>query len=186
MTDQLEKTGRSAQETALVIWKVMSVGPIAFFLWLLVIGLLLLFASYGIGPDFANPQSDGTMIVLAIVIELIAGLPPILAIILGEIMGAIVANRNRDRLAGTVFESHATSAIRTCWIMFAGFGATIFLMLALLAIPNIGAVGFGVGGVLLMLATLPLLFLWKSFRVFRGWRRAKEGRPIADHPTRWS
>lgn len=185
MTYELQETARSPRETALFIWKAMSVGPIAFFLWILVIGLLLLLASLDIGPDFSDPPSD-KMVVIAIVVELIAGLPPIFAIILGEIMGCVVASRNRDRLAGTDLESHATSAVRTCWIMFAGFALAIFLLFLLSTVPHINAVGFGVGGIFILMAIMPLLFLWKGFRVVRGWRRAKEGKPVADHPTRWS
>jgi uncharacterized membrane protein len=185
MTAALQETAKTPQDTALSIWKAMSIGPIAFFLWLLVLGLLLLFASLGVGPDFSDPPSD-KMAALAVLVELVAGLPPIFAIILGEIMGVVVAYRNRERLAGTAFESHATSAVRTCRIMFAGVGLAIFLMLLLFSVPNINAVGFGVGGFFILAAILPLLFLWKGVRVFRGWRRAREGKPIADHPTRWS
>jgi uncharacterized membrane protein len=185
MTAGVLKAEKTPQETALFIWKAMSVGPIAFILWLLVLGLLLLFASLGIGPDLSDPPS-GKMVVIAILVEFLAGLPPILAIILGEIVGVIVSYRNRDKLAGTEFESHATSAVRTCRIMFAGFSLAIFLLLLLFNVPHIDAVGFGVGGIFILLAILPLLFLWKSFRVFRGWRRAKEGKPVAEHPTRWS
>ncbi len=185
MTAEFQETGKSPQETALFIWKAMSVGPIAFTLWLLVIGILLLFASLGIGPDLSDPPF-GKLVVLAILVELVAGIPPIVAIILGEIMGVVVAYRNRDKLAGTDFESHATSAVRTCRVMFAGFALAIFLLLLLFSVPHIDAVGFGVGGVFILLAILPLLFLWKGFRVFRGWRRAKEGKPVTDHPTRWS
>ncbi len=185
MTDLVLKAEKSPQERALFIWKAMSVGPIAFILWLLVIGLLLLFASLDIGPDLSGPPSN-KMVVMGVLVELVAGLPAIFAIILGEVMGMIVAFRNRDKLVGTEFESHATSAVRTCWIMFAGFGLAILLILLLLTVPNINAVGFGVGGIFILLAILPLLFLWKGVRVFRGWRRAKEGKPITDHPTRWS
>lgn len=84
-----------------------------------------------------------------------------------EIVGVIVAYVKRDDLAGTPYESHATSAIRTFWITLIGVA---------LSIP-LSVVGIGV-------VTLIALGLWSLFRIIRGLIRAIDGRPI-DHPTGW-
>jgi uncharacterized membrane protein len=86
---------------------------------------------------------------------------------IGGIVGLIVAYLKRPDVAGTAFESHLTSAIRTFWI---GLVAAI--------------VGFvlsfvGIGFVLLI-----AVGIWSLFRAVRGLLRALDGKPIAD-PTGW-
>lgn len=171
MANELQEGGTSPQRSATIIWAIMSLGPVAFCLSLLMFGLELLAASQGWSTDM---PSD------------LAIFGPIWAVVIAEIVGVIVAYVKRGDVVGTPFESHATSAIRTFWIMAAGFAVSLSLCLMLLMIPNIGAIGFGAGGMFIMLATLPILFIWKMFRVVRGLRRAMGGEPVADHPTRWS
>jgi len=74
--------------------------------------------------------------------------------------------RRRD-LAGTPFESHMTSAIRTFWItLIVGILGCVLILVA---------VGFIILG---------LLCLWHLFRVIRGLIRAIDGQPIVD-PAGW-
>jgi uncharacterized membrane protein len=84
-----------------------------------------------------------------------------------SIVALIIAYVKRRDLAGTPFESHMTSAIRTFWISL--IVGVIGLVLTLVGI------GFVVLG---------LLALWHLFRVIRGLVRALDGEPIAD-PTGW-
>jgi uncharacterized membrane protein len=86
---------------------------------------------------------------------------------LASIIGVIIAYVKRGDLAGTPFESHMTSAIRTFWISLVV--GIIGLLLALVV------VGFIVLG---------LLALWQLFRIIRGLVRAIDGQPIAD-PAGW-
>jgi uncharacterized membrane protein len=86
---------------------------------------------------------------------------------LASIIGVIIAYVKRGDLAGTPFESHMTSAIRTFWISL--IVGIIGLLLALVV------VGFIVLG---------LLALWQLFRIIRGLVRAIDGQPIAD-PAGW-
>jgi uncharacterized membrane protein len=83
------------------------------------------------------------------------------------IAAVIIAYIKRDDLAGTPFESHMTSAIRTFWI-------------SLIA----GLIGFVLAFVGIGFIILGLLVLWQLFRVIRGLVRALDGAPIAD-PTGW-
>lgn len=172
------------QKIAQHIWKMMSIGPLVFLFWLLAIGLFLLYVSYADGSKEALGAAEETP-PGAMAVEIALWLAP-LSVIVSEIIGVRAAYARRDALAKTPFESHAVSAIRTFWIMVWGFAATLCLSFMLLAIPNIGAVGFGVGMVFIMLAAVPLLFVWNGVRVFRGWRRACEGKPVSDDPTRWA
>ena len=94
-------------------------------------------------------------------------LASILSVALTSIIGVIIAYIKRRDLAGTPYESHMTSAIRTFWITLI-----------------VGIVGFvllivGVGAII-----LGLLALWHLFRVVRGLIYAIDGRPIAD-PAGW-
>ena len=73
----------------------------------------------------------------------------------------------RGELAGTPFESHMTSAIRTFWISLIGGIISAVLMLV--------AIGFIIWVV---------LAVWQIFRVIRGMIRALDGRPIED-PAGW-
>jgi uncharacterized membrane protein len=83
------------------------------------------------------------------------------------IVGLVIAYVKRGELAGTPFESHMTSAIRTFWISLIGFLAG-----ALLLIVGIGFIIWAVVAV------------WQIFRVIRGIIRAIDGRPIED-PAGW-
>jgi uncharacterized membrane protein len=83
------------------------------------------------------------------------------------IVGLIIAYVKRGELAGTPFESHMTSAIRTFWISLIGgiIGAVLLVV----------GIGFIIWAV---------LAVWQIFRVIRGMVRAIDGRPI-DDPTGW-
>jgi uncharacterized membrane protein len=83
------------------------------------------------------------------------------------IVGVVIAYMKRDELAGTPFESHMTSAIRTFWISLIGSIISGVLMFVL--------IGF---------ALAALLFVWQLFRIIRGMVRAVDGRPI-DNPAGW-
>ena len=83
------------------------------------------------------------------------------------VVGLIIAYVKRDELAGTPFESHMTSAIRTFWIsLIVGVIGTVLLIV-------------GIGFII-----LAALFVWHIFRIIRGMVRAVDGRPI-DNPTGW-
>lgn len=83
------------------------------------------------------------------------------------IVGLIIAYVKRGELAGTPFESHMTSAIRTFWISL--IGGIIGVVLSIVGI-----------GVIILVA----LAVWQIFRVIRGMVRAVDGRPI-DDPQGW-
>jgi uncharacterized membrane protein len=83
------------------------------------------------------------------------------------IVGVIIAYAKRAELAGTPFESHMTSAIRTFWISLIAF-----LIGGLLLVVGIGFVIW------------VALAVWHIFRVIRGMIRAIDGRAIED-PTGW-
>jgi uncharacterized membrane protein len=83
------------------------------------------------------------------------------------IVAVIIAYLKRGDLAGTPFESHMTSAIRTFWISLI-----------------VGIIGFVLVFVGIGFVILGLLALWQLFRVIRGLVRALDGAPIAD-PTGW-
>jgi len=83
------------------------------------------------------------------------------------IIGVIIAYVKRGELAGTPYESHMTSAIRTFWIsLIVGVVGTILLVV-------------GIGFII-----LAALAVWHIFRVIRGMVRAIDGRPI-DDPAGW-
>jgi uncharacterized membrane protein len=83
------------------------------------------------------------------------------------IVAVIIAYVKRGDLAGTPFESHMTSAIRTFWISL-----IVGIIGVVLAFVGVGFIILG------------LLALWQLFRVIRGLVRALDGEPIAD-PTGW-
>ncbi len=83
------------------------------------------------------------------------------------IVGVIIAYVKRGDLAGTPFESHMTSAIRTFWISLI-----------------VGIIGIVLAFVGIGLIILVLLAVWQLFRAIRGLVRALDGAPIAD-PTGW-
>lgn len=83
------------------------------------------------------------------------------------IIGVIIAYVKRPDLAGTPFESHITSAIRTFWItLIVGIIGSVLIVV-------------GIGFIILI-----LLALWYLYRVLRGLIRAIDGQPIPD-PTGW-
>ncbi len=86
---------------------------------------------------------------------------------LAGIVGVVIAYVKRGDLAGTPFESHMTSAIRTFWITLI-----------------VGIIGFVLAFVGIGFIILGLLALWQLFRTIRGLVRALDGRPI-DDPTGW-
>jgi uncharacterized membrane protein len=86
---------------------------------------------------------------------------------LASIIGVIIAYVKRGELAGTPFESHMTSAIRTFWI-----GLIVGIIGFVLILIGIGLIVLG------------LLALWQLFRIIRGLIRAIDGQPIAD-PAGW-
>jgi uncharacterized membrane protein len=83
------------------------------------------------------------------------------------IVGVVIAYVKRGELAGTPFESHMTSAIRTFWISLIG-----------------GIIGALTTVILIGFLILGVLALWQIFRVIRGMIRAVDGRPI-DNPQGW-
>ncbi|WP_196259463.1 DUF4870 family protein [Pelagibacterium limicola] len=83
------------------------------------------------------------------------------------LVGLILAYLKRDELAGTAFESHAVSAIRTFWIGLVA--ALVGLVLTIVLI-----------GPLVMLAVAA----WFLFRSVRGLVLAIDSKPIAD-PQGW-
>lgn len=76
------------------------------------------------------------------------------------LVGAILAYAKRPELTGTPAESHMTYAIRTFWVTVA---VTIFGV----------AAPFDLSGIVF----LPLM-IWQLIRIFRGFLRAVDGRPI--------
>jgi uncharacterized membrane protein len=172
MTCELPESGTNARARTIVLWGLMLLGPVAFFLSLMSIGVWLLGMGFGWWGASDTPPSD--YVIFA----------PAIAVVLAEISGGLVASAKSGSLRGTPFESHANSLTRTFWIMVAGFAVSICLAFSLLLVPNIEAAGFGVGALFIALFTLPLFFIWKTFRAIRGLRRAVAGQPIADIPAR--
>ena len=82
--------------------------------------------------------------------------------------------KRRD-LAGTPYESHVTSAIRTFWISLLVGLVALALLIAGFAFPPLAVIG---GCIAL------LLLLWQAFRGIRGFIRAIDGDPISN-PTGW-
>jgi uncharacterized membrane protein len=83
------------------------------------------------------------------------------------IAGLIIAYMKRDAFAGTPYQSHMVSAIRTFWIS--------------LVVGLIGLVLVIVGvGIFILIA----LAIWTIFRCVRGLVRAINGQPI-DDPEGW-
>ena len=76
--------------------------------------------------------------------------------------------------------------IEIAWPLMGGACLTLGLIHLLVAIPNINAIGFGVSLMAIFAVTVPAIFIWQSFRIRRGLRRAREGKTVADNPTRWS
>ena len=88
-------------------------------------------------------------------------------VFLTMVVGVIIAYVKRRDLAGTAFESHMTSAIRTFWISVIG---SIFAYVLTLVL---------IGFVLIF-----VVVIWLLFRSIRGLIRALDGRPI-DNPRGW-
>ena len=94
---------------------------------------------------------------------------------LTAIVGLIIAYVKRRDLAGTPYESHVTSAIRTFWISLLVGLVALALLIAGFAFPPFAVIG---GCIAL------LLLLWQAFRGIRGFIRAIDGDPISN-PTGW-
>ncbi len=83
------------------------------------------------------------------------------------LVGVILAYVKRDDLAGTAFQSHATSAIRTFWTSLI-----------------IGLIGVVLMFVLIGFLVLLALGVWVLFRSIRGLVYAMDSKPIPN-PTGW-
>ena len=83
------------------------------------------------------------------------------------IAGLIIAYMKRSQFAGTPYESHMTSAIRTFWIGLI-----------------VGIIGIVLTFVLVGIPLLIALAIWMIFRSVRGLVRAINGQPI-ENPTGW-
>lgn len=83
------------------------------------------------------------------------------------IVGLIIAYLKRGEVAGTPFESHFTSAIRTFWLGLLGILIGFVLTFVFIGIFVLIAVG-----------------IWSLFRSVRGLLKAIDGKPI-DNPTGW-
>lgn len=173
MTHQSQEGRSSQKKMAVMIWLMMSLGPAFFFSTLLFFGILLLGVSRG---WWAETDSPSDLIIFG----------PIIALLFAETIGGIFVSIARKKLTGTPFESHAISATRTMRVMIISFGLANCLIFSLLLIPNMNAIGAGLGAMFVMAFALPILFIWKTFRVVRGFRHALDGEPISDNPTRWS
>lgn len=86
---------------------------------------------------------------------------------LTALIGLILAYVKRGELAGTVYESHMTYAIRTFWIALLGVIVGTVLLLVLI-------------GYLLLL----VVGIWSLYRMVRGLVLALDGRPIPN-PMSW-
>jgi len=93
------------------------------------------------------------------------------------IVGLVIAYVKRRDLAGTPYESHITSAIRTFWI-------SVGVSIVALALIVAGIVASTPIVIVLGACISVLLGLWQIFRGVRGLIRAVDGDPIAD-PTGW-
>ena len=87
--------------------------------------------------------------------------------VISIIAGLVIAYMKRPQFAGTPYESHMTSAIRTFWIGV--IGGIVFTALSFVLI-----------GIPLLIA----LVIWLIFRNVRGLVRAINGQPI-DNPEGW-
>jgi uncharacterized membrane protein len=83
------------------------------------------------------------------------------------IAGLVIAYMKRSQFAGTPYESHMTSAIRTFWISI------------IVGLLGIALTIFGIG-----LFVLIALAVWQIFRCVRGLVLAINGEPIQD-PNGW-
>lgn len=90
-----------------------------------------------------------------------------LTVFLTMVVGVIIAHVKRRDLAGTSFESHMISAIRTFWISVIG-----------------GIVAYVLTLVLIGFVMIFLLVVWLLFRSVRGLIRALDGKPV-DNPKGW-
>ena len=148
MTGELQEGGTSPETWANIIWGLMFLGPAAYFLTFLL--WFHWFATEPRGSSWVHdPVGTGLFFVTVIICATFI-----------EFISIIIAYVKRDKLAGTPFESHATSAIRTFWISLVGL------------LPS------------MIVPLIPLLVIWKTFRVVRGLYRAMGGKPIAN-PTGW-
>ena len=114
-------------------------------------------------PDQPVPATEERNWTIAVWLLYLGGHITVITII----AGLIIAYMKRPQFAGTPYESHMTSAIRTFWIALVCSIISIILMFVLVGIP-----------------LLILLAIWTIFRCVRGLVRAINGQPI-DNPTGW-
>ncbi|MFZ1103463.1 MAG: hypothetical protein WAN86_11590 [Hyphomicrobiaceae bacterium] len=86
--------------------------------------------------------------------------------------GVIVAHLKRRDLAGSPFETHMISAVRTFWIGLLAFLVGLGLLLLI----------YWPAGIAFIYVAPPVLAVWLLFRSIRGLIRAVDGRPI-DNPA---
>jgi uncharacterized membrane protein len=89
------------------------------------------------------------------------------SVFLTMVVGVIIAYVKRRDLAGTAFESHMTSAIRTFWITVIG-----------------SIIGYVLSLVLIGFVVIFVVVVWLLFRSIRGLIRALDGKPV-DNPRGW-
>jgi uncharacterized membrane protein len=114
-------------------------------------------------PDQPVPSSEARNWTIAVWLLYIGSYITVITII----AGLIIAYMKRPQFAGTPYESHMTSAIRTFWIGLIGGIVFVALSFVLIGIP-------------LLIA----LTIWVIFRNVRGLVRAINGQPI-ENPTGW-
>lgn len=94
-------------------------------------------------------------------------LASIVTVFLTAVLGLVIAYIKRPDLAGTPYQSHMTSAIRTFWIGLAG-----------------SLIGYALTLVLIGFVIIPVVLIWVLFRCIRGLIRALDARAI-DDPRGW-
>lgn len=109
------------------------------------------------------PQSEQRNWTMAVWLLYLGGHITVITVI----AGLIIAYMKREQFAGTPYESHMTSAIRTFWIALIGGIIATVLIFVLVGIPMLIA-----------------LVIWTIFRCVRGLVRAINGQPI-ENPTGW-
>ncbi|TBW35227.1 hypothetical protein EYW49_16460 [Siculibacillus lacustris] len=119
--------------------------------------------SYTPTPDASSPASPKTWAIVVWALYLGGAV----TVGIAGIVGLIVAYLKRGDVAGTVYASHITSAIRTFWI-------------SLIA----GIIGFVLSFVGIGLLVLIAVGIWSLFRAVRGLLKALDAKPI-DDPEGW-
>lgn len=145
----------------------------------------------------SNPvQTDGTNDDKIAILIWVLYLCGIISFGLSAVAGVTIAYVQRNRLSGTLFESHVTSAIRTFWIGLAGslafgavsafnffLGAEEFFFSQFMPPKEPKQLGYTDLGQLLSVSGLALLglfvvIIWYVYRSLRGLIRACEKQPV--------